>query len=139
MINGVKIKMDIDEKLRQQYFGGILSGDFFPKGGCDGIYCPDWDSQFILTPEGIKLSKSNRFFACLLRAFSVKARAIRVLRLINTNKSVHEIKDYFGDNYVNHAFSELLLGDHEENFDFCHTVTWLLQNGYIIRVIDRSI
>ncbi len=128
-----------DQKLVQAYFGGVTSGDYFPKGKRDGIYIPDWDSEFVVTLDGRAFMGSfSRIGARLLSLLSVRGRAARVLRRIDENRTMHEISDMLGDRWVSDPFCSLD-GTKAEAKEFTVTVTWLLQRGYIMRVIDRSI
>lgn len=127
-----------DSTLVRAYFGGVSEGDYFPKGKRQGIYIPDWDSEFVIKPYGRSLLKSNRIITKLLAPYSIKARAVRVLVFMNLNKNMHEIQDILGNRYVNRPFSNLT-GEYIESHEFTLTVTWLLRNNYITRVIDRSI
>ena len=112
-----------DEQLVRAYFGGVSGGDYFPRGRRVGIYIPDWDSEFVVTPDGRSfMSGFPGWVAKVLSLMSVKGRAVRVLRLVDEGSSMHEMSDLF-----------------PVWFDFTCVVTWLLQRGYIIRVLDRSV
>ena len=133
--------MDFNERMRQAYFAGVTNGDWFPRGKCVGIYCPDWDSQFVLTECGkIFLDSHNSIWTktAFFSRMSIKGRGVRILKWIKENRSMHEISNILGDKFVSDAFSDFD-GTHLENSEFCATVTWLLQNGYILRIIDKSI
>jgi hypothetical protein len=131
--------MDFNETLRQAYFAGVTNGDWFPRGNCIGIYCPDWDSQFNLTSDGITFMNSvSNLRANLFKGISIKSRAVRILKAITNDESMHEIRNRLSDKFVFDTFADLD-GSRAENFEFCATVTWLLQNKYIFRVIDKSI
>lgn len=111
--------------------------DSFPKGKRIGIYIPDWDSEFVVTAKGKEALR--KFSPAKTRIASTLLRdkwncIMRTLRSIDRGESNHWRADHLGAigaSLDNNGVRDLS--------DLTYATSWLLQNDYIRRSVDKSV